>query len=112
MVAKGLWGDRIGPGDPKNTPRRGGGSPVLPPRAGVTPSVPHHPRSSVGARGYLLIFTEAAAPGEAAGGEGVCSLFIGFLFVFQRMGEKEKKKKLPQPSPGCGTWDSAAGGDR
>lgn len=120
---KGWWG-RIGPGDPKNTPWRGGGCSVPAPGAApwprvqgesrvghpqrvlwVSPSVPHHPRSSVGARGYLLIFTEAAAaPG--VGGGGVCFL-LGFLFVFQRMDEKEKKRNCPSPAlavaPGLGS---------
>lgn len=74
----------------------------------VTPSAPHHPRSSEGARGYLLIFTEAVA---ALGGEGVVCFLLGFYLCFKGWVKKrKKKKKLRQPSPGCGTWDSAAGG--
>lgn len=77
----------------------------------VTPSAPHHPRSSAGARGYLLIFTEAAAaPGW--GGGGCVWFLLGFYLCFKGWVKKRKKETAPAPALAVAPGTRQRGGDR
>lgn len=117
---------RIGPGDPKNTPRRGGGCPVRAPGAAPWPRVqgesrvghpqrvlwggPQCPPPPQELSGGSRIFIDFYRGGycSAGGGGGGCFL-LGFYLCFKGR-VKKRKKRISQPSRGCGTWDSAAGG--
>lgn len=106
------WGGRIGPGDPKKSPRRGGGCPVRAPGAAprprlqgesrvgqpqrvlwVVPSAPHQPRSSVGAQGYLLILQRRLLLRRGRGW-GVRFL-SGFYLCLKGWIKRRKKETAP-----------------